>query len=54
MTAVTVVEIPVKMNPGATYQIILDAVAPAEKGSQVMIWSVQGQLCFPYTAIVVK
>ncbi len=54
MTAVTVVEIPVKMNPGDTYQIILDAVAPAEKGSQIMVWAVQGQLCFPYTAIIVK
>lgn len=54
MTSVTVVEIPVIMKPGDTYQIVLDAVAPAEKGSQIMIWAVQGQLCFPYTAIIVK
>lgn len=54
MTTVTLVEIPVVMKPNDTYQIVLEAVAPSTKGSQVMIWAVQGQLCFPYTAIIVK
>ena len=54
MTAVTLVEIPVVMKPNDTYQIVLDAVAPATTGRQVMTWTVQGQLCYPYVAIMVK
>ena len=54
MATVNVVEIPVVMDPGDQYQIVMDAFAPNEKGKQIEIWTVQGQLCFPYVAIVVK
>jgi hypothetical protein len=53
MTSVTLVEIPVAMKPGDTYEIVLDANAPAETGFQVMTWTVQGQLCYPYVALMV-
>jgi hypothetical protein len=53
MTSVTLIEIPVAMKPGDTYQIVLDANAPAETGFQVMTWVVQGQLCYPYVALMV-
>jgi hypothetical protein len=53
MTSVTIVEIPVAMDPNDTYDIVLDATAPQELGFQVMTWTVQGQLCYPYTALMV-
>lgn len=53
MTSVTIVEIPVVMKPNDTYQIVLDANAPLETGFQVMTWIVQGQLCYPYVALMV-
>ncbi|MBP6179082.1 MAG: hypothetical protein KA473_10670 [Anaerolineales bacterium] len=53
MTSVTVVEIPIAMKPGDTYQIVMDAKAPAQTGFQVMTWTVQGQLCYPYVALMV-
>lgn len=54
MTTTSLFEIPVAMKPNAKYEMNLDAVAPNEKGSQVMTWTVQGQICYPYTAIIVK
>lgn len=54
MSDVTRVEIPVKMEPGDQYDIVLDATAPEEKGFQVMTWAVDGQYCYPYVAIIVK
>lgn len=54
MTTVTVIEIPKQMKPNDTYQIVMDATAPQEKGRQVMTWTVQGQICYPYVAIDVK
>ena len=54
MATVNIVEIPKQMKPGDTYQIVMDANAPAETGRQVMTWTVQGQACFPYVAIDVK
>ncbi len=58
MAGYTLVEIPVEMKPGAQYQIVLDGTAPADKGFQVMTWTVSGsgtaQLCYPYVAIIVK
>ncbi len=54
MTSLTVVEIPMEMKPNAKYEINLDAVVPDEKGFQVMTWTVQGQLCYPYVAIIVR
>lgn len=54
MTTLTVVEIPKQMKPNDTYQIVMDATAPAEAGRQVMTWVVDGQMCYPYVAIEVK
>lgn len=54
MTAVTRVQIPVEMKPGDQYDFVFDAVAPAEKGVQIMVWMVQGQMCSPYVKIIVK
>ena len=58
MSGFTLVEIPVEMKPNAQYQIVMDGTAPAEKGFQVMTWTVSGngtaQLCYPYVAIIVK
>lgn len=48
------VEIPKIMNPNDTYTIVMDATAPDTKGRHVMTWAVDGPMCYPYTAIVVK
>lgn len=53
MTSVTLIEIPVVMKPNDTYDIVLDANAPQEIGFQVMTWAVQGQLCYPYVALMI-
>jgi hypothetical protein len=50
---VTFVELP-EMKPGDQYEIILDAVAPDTEGNHVMTWVVEGQLCYPYAAIIVE
>ena len=50
---VTFVELP-EMKPGDQHEIILDAVAPATEGNHVMTWVVEGQLCYPYAAIIVE
>ncbi|MBE0672221.1 MAG: hypothetical protein IH588_16705 [Anaerolineales bacterium] len=54
MATTTRYEIPKVMNPGDTYEIDLDGVAPNKKGRQVMTWAVDGPMCFPYVAITVK
>jgi hypothetical protein len=54
MSDVTRVEIPYAMEPGDQFEIVLDAVAPEEKGFQVMTWAVDGKYCYPYVAIIVK
>jgi len=53
MSATTLVELPA-MEPGDTYEVILDAIAPKEEGFHVMTYIVEGQLCFPYVAIIVE
>jgi len=53
MTTVTFVELP-ELKPGASFTVILDAEAPKKLGNYIMIWTVEGQLCFPYTAITVQ
>ena len=53
MTTTTRVELPA-MDPGDTYEINLDAVAPQKQGFYVMTWTVEGQLCYPYVAIIVE
>jgi len=42
------------IKPGDTAEIIIDAVAPVEKGFHVMTWVVEGNLCYPYVAIIVE
>ena len=47
-------EFGVDLKPGKSVTIIIDAVAPAEKGKHVMTWVVEGNMCYPYIAIVVE
>lgn len=47
-------EFGVDLKPGESVTIIIDAVAPAEKGKHVMTWRVEGNMCYPYIAIVVE
>jgi hypothetical protein len=53
MTAVTAIELP-EMKPGDQYSVDLDATAPAEQGYQVMVWVIEGKICFPYVRIIVE
>ncbi|MCC6500915.1 MAG: hypothetical protein IT313_11675 [Anaerolineales bacterium] len=50
----TVREFGVDLKPGESVTIIIDAIAPAEKGKHVMTWRVEGDMCYPYIAIVVE
>lgn len=43
-----------EIKPGKSAVIIIDAVAPVEKGFHVMTWVVEGNLCYPYIAIIVE
>lgn len=47
-------EFGVDLKPGESVTIIIDAVAPAEKGKHVMTWKVEGNMCAPYIAIIVE
>jgi hypothetical protein len=53
LTTTTYVELP-RLEPGDQFVVNLDAVAPAKEGTYIMTWSVEGGLCFPYTAIIVE
>ena len=53
LTTTTVVELP-RLEPGDQYVVDLDGVAPEKEGTYIMTWSVEGSLCFPYTAIIVE
>ncbi len=53
MTGVKLVELP-ELKPGDQYQIDFDAVAPAQEGTHVMTWVVEGGLCYPYVVIIVE
>lgn len=53
LTKTTLIELPA-LEPGDSYQVTMDAVAPSEEGTYIMTFSVEGSLCFPYTAIVVE
>ena len=53
MTGETLVELP-EMKPGDQYEVIFDATAPTTEGHHVMTWVVEGQLCYPYTVIIVE
>lgn len=54
MAGVTRVQIPVVMNPNDSYTVVMDGAAPAAKGRQVMTFAVDGPMCYPYVAIIVK
>jgi hypothetical protein len=47
------IELP-ELKPGAEYSVNFDAVAPDKAGNYVMVYMVEGGLCYPYTAIVVE
>lgn len=47
-------EFGVDLKPGDSVTIIIDAIAPAEKGKHVMTWKVEGNMCAPYIAIIVE
>jgi len=53
LTNTTLIELP-ELEPGDQYQVVMDAVAPSEEGTYIMTFSVEGSLCFPYTAIIVE
>jgi Ig-like domain from next to BRCA1 gene len=53
LTQTTLVELP-ELEPGDSTTVTFDAVAPSKEGTYIMTFSVEGSLCFPYTAIVVE
>jgi hypothetical protein len=53
LTKTTLIELP-ELEPGDSTQVTMDAVAPSEEGTYIMTFSVEGSLCFPYTAIIVE
>jgi hypothetical protein len=53
MSTTTRIELPA-MAPGDQYAIDLDGVAPSKEGFHVMTWTIDGQLCYPYVAIIVE
>ena len=53
LTGTTVVELP-ELEPGDQYVVNMDGVAPSKPGTYIMTFSVEGSLCFPYTAIKVE
>ena len=60
MTGVKEVDLP-NLKPGEQYTVKLDAVAPAEKDRQIMVWAVVSPadkdsyywMCYPYVRIIV-
>jgi len=42
------------LDPGDEYQVSFDGVAPDKEGNYVMVYKVEGGLCYPYTAITVE
>lgn len=53
LTTVTLLELP-EIKPGDSYEVVLDAKAPNESGTFIMVWSLEGVFCTPYVAIIVK
>ena len=52
MTSTNSIELPA-MKPGDQFNIVLDATAPADKGTKVMVWVLEGPICYPYVRIIV-
>lgn len=53
MATTTRIELPA-MDPGDKYVVDLDGIAPSEQGFAVMTWTIDGQICYPYVAIIVE
>ena len=53
MTNRTRVELP-ELKPGDQFAVDFDAVAPTKEGTYIMTFVVEGQLCYPYVAIIVE
>ena len=53
MTNRTRVELP-ELEPDEQFDVDFDAVAPQKEGTYIMTFVVEGQLCFPYVAIIVE
>jgi hypothetical protein len=53
LTTTDRVELP-QLKPGEQYSVDFDAVAPSKQGFYVMTYLVDGQLCYPYVAIIVE
>ena len=48
-----IIELP-ELKPGAEFSVNFDAAAPDKPGTYIMVYMVEGGLCYPYTAIVVE
>lgn len=48
-----IVELP-QLDPGEQFEIGFDATAPDREGTYIMVYVVEGGLCYPYTAITVE
>jgi len=53
MANITRIELPA-MDPGDKYEVDLDGTAPDKEGFAVMTWTIDGQICYPYVAIIVE
>ena len=53
MTNRTRVELP-ELKPDEQFDVDFDAVAPNKEGTYIMVFVVEGKLCYPYTAIIVE
>lgn len=53
MSTTTRIELPA-MAPGDQFLVDLDGIAPSKQGFTVMTWTIDGQICYPYVAIIVE
>ena len=53
MTSTDNIELPA-MKPGDQFDIVLDATAPSDTGTKVMVWVLEGPICYPYIRIIVE
>ena len=53
MTNTDNIELP-EMKPGDQFNIDLDGTAPGDEGMKIMVWVLEGQICYPYIRIIVE
>jgi hypothetical protein len=53
MTATSNIQLP-QMKPGDQFNVTLDGTAPSKNGTQVMVWVLEGPICYPYVRIIVE